>query len=201
MSSSYPIRRRRRVQPDGVIPFPSRWDRPADQLYPKLKNMNTHTVILVLLLGVVAIIGFLLLTDAVSVGQSQAQDPVDLIATAHIPFDFWVGSTRLPAGEYDLYRSLGLNSVVVLRSAKDDAQEEAFLLPLSGPVAIGHCKLIFINRKGKHYLHEVWNVHGRAILTSEFAMGVTPGDTRSEVPLRFARSAHSAALRPTDKTR
>lgn len=196
MIRSYPITGRRMAQPEGFIPLPSGCKRPARQPYSTVKSMNTHAVILALLFGIVAIIGFLILTDFVSVGQSQAQAPVDPIAKALIPFDFWVGGTHLPAGEYDLYRSLGLNSVVVLRSMENNAQDEAFLLPLSGPVAMGHCKLIFVNRRGKHYLHEVWNAHGRAILTSEFAMGVAAGDTRSEVPLRPAQAARSVAPGP-----
>ena len=163
--------------------------------------MNPHTVNLVLLSGIIVIIGFLLLTDVVSVGQSRTQAPVDPIATALIPFDFWIGGTHLPAGEYDLYRSLGVKSVIVLRNMEDNAQDEAFLLPTSGPVKIGDCKLIFVNRKGKHYLSEVWNSEGRAILTSEFAAGVARGDKHSEVPLRLPTTAHSVAPKPTNKIR
>ena len=163
--------------------------------------MNTHTVILVLLLGIVVIIGFLLLTDSVSVGQAQIQAPADTIPTALIPFDFWIGGMHLPAGEYHLYRSLGLNSVVVLRSMENNAQDEAFLLPISGPTAIDNCKLIFVSRKGKHYLHEVWDSDGRAILTSEFSIAVVPGDTLSEVPLRLATPTHSVTPPRQTKTR
>ena len=102
-------------------------------------------------------------------------------ATAHIPYDFWIGGTRLPAGDYSV--SAGAPSVVVFCNEKGDVGEQAFLVPTGSSVASGDCKLIFVVHDGKHYLRAIWLSDGKAILTSEFHLPLSADETETEIRL------------------
>ena len=102
-------------------------------------------------------------------------------AAAHIPYDFWIGGTRLPAGDYSV--SPGAPSVVVFWNEKVAIGEQAFLIPTGNSVANGHFKLIFVLRDGKHYLREIWYSEGQAVLTSAFDFPRTARDRETEIKL------------------
>jgi hypothetical protein len=155
--------------------------------------MKIHNFIVSIVLGLLFIAVFLVLAAAVSVGQTKPQGPASPMATAVIPFDFWIGGTALPAGEYGLYAVKGLNSVLLVRNTKSNAQEQAFLLPTSEPVSPGDERLIFITHKGRHYLHEVWSGDGKSVLTSELAITVDSKDVRSNVPLNVQVAENARA--------
>src|SRR5437588_12842227 len=92
------------------------------------------------LLAIVLVVGFaamfLVITAALAVGQTNPRPPSPAIATAKIPFDFWVDDTHLPKGGYALYSVFRLNTLVFLRNTKMDAQEQGtFLLPTGDPAA------------------------------------------------------------------
>jgi hypothetical protein len=129
--------------------------------------------------------------------QSDRQNlgtPAPAIATTHIPFDFWVDGTHLAAGDYAVYPVRRLkNTLLLLRDTKTGAQEQMFLLPTGDAVVSGGCKLVFLVRNGQHYLQEVWDSDGKAILTSHYGMLIAPADTRSEVPLIGKKLAKAAA--------
>jgi len=91
--------------------------------------MKVRNVVLAILLGIAVIALSLLVTAATAVGQTKTQEPAPPIATAQIPFDFWMGDTHLPAGEYALYPVLRLTTLVLLRNTKTNAQEQAFQVP------------------------------------------------------------------------
>jgi len=80
--------------------------------------MKVRNVVLAILLGIAVIALSLLVTAATAVGQTKTQEPAPPIATAQIPFDFWMGDTHLPAGEYALYPVLRLTTLVLLRIQK-----------------------------------------------------------------------------------
>ncbi len=146
------------------------------------------------LLGILAIIGFIVLffivTAALAVGQTNPRTPVPPIATAQIPFDFWVGDTHLAAGEYALYPVFRLknNTLVLLRNTKTNAQEQVFMVPTGERVASGDYKLVFVVRGGQHYLRELWESDGKAVLTSQYGISVGPTDTENEISLVGAKT-------------
>ena len=104
-----------------------------------------------------------------------------------------MGDTHLPAGEYALYPVLRLTTLVLLRNTKTNAQEQAFLVPTGELVASGDYKLVFVVQKGQHYLQELWESDGKAVLTSQLGITMGPADTRSEVPLVGQRAAKAVA--------
>lgn len=138
--------------------------------------MNIHMIVT---LSIIAILSCLPYTG-VAFGQTPSPR-VPMPATAHIPYDFWIAGTLLPAGDY--FVSPGAPSVVVFWSEKDDIGEQAFLIPTGDPVASGDCKLIFVLRNGQHYLRAIWYLDGQAILTSEFDLPLAAGDTETDVKL------------------
>ena len=153
--------------------------------------MNRDTIFMIAL--TLIFVAALAATQAMSAEQPRTHVPSPAIATALVPFDFWIGDSHLPPGEYCVYSALGLSSVVLLRNTKSGAQEQAFLLPIDGAVSPDDYELVFVTRDGEHYLHEIWKPDGRTILTSEFALGDAQGDTRSEVPLHAQAATDSTA--------
>jgi hypothetical protein len=118
-----------------------------------------------------------------TVGQTSVVEPAaSCTSIARIPFEFWIGSSRLPAGNYSLDCILATEVIFRNMQAKT-AMETAFLLPTGDEVASNHYKLVFTLHNGQHYLQEVWNSNGRAILTSRFEVNSVPAATRAEVPL------------------
>lgn len=138
--------------------------------------MNIRRVIT---LWVIAIL-FGLSRPDIAFGQTPTpRVPASL--TAHIPFDFWIGGTRLPAGDYSI--SPGVPSVVVFWNEAGHVGEQVFLVSTGASVASGSCKLIFALHDGKHHLRAIWYSEGEAVLTSEFNLPLGAGDTETEVKL------------------
>jgi hypothetical protein len=154
----------------------------------EITNMTFRNLIRSSLLGFLTIT-LLLLTSANSSGQTRTRPPAPPIAIAQVPFDFWVDDTQLPAGEYGLYPALGLDIVLLLRNTRTNAQEQLFLVPTGESVAKGDYKLVFVTRAGQNHLCQVWETDGKAVLTSQYGIGVRSTDARSEVPL-VTPSAH-----------
>jgi len=125
----------------------------------------------------ISIAAFLLVASAMAVGQ--ATDAPRQSATAHIPYDFWIGAINLPAGDYTISPDVDL--VVRFHNVKTKEDEVAYLVPASDNAATVERKLVFVVREGKRYLREVWSARGRQIVNSEFDL---PAGTRtSEVRL------------------
>jgi hypothetical protein len=151
-------------------------------------------------LGILAV--FLLITATLSVAQTDARTPASAIATAQIPFDFWIDDTHLAAGEYALYPVLReRNTLVLIRNTKTQAQEQVFLVPTGDPVRNGDYELVFVVHNGQHYLRELWKSDGKAVLTSQYGLRDSRADTRSEVPLVGQTAGKTAAGVPLPLTR
>jgi hypothetical protein len=155
--------------------------------------MKIRNVITAILLAVGIVLVFLLVTAAVAVGQARLQPPAPPIATALIPFDFWIGNTHLAAGEYALYPVLRLNTLVLLRNTKTNAQEQVFLVPTGEQARSGEYKLIFVVHTGQHYLQELWESDGKAVVTSQIGITTAPSDTRMDVPLNREKTVQARA--------
>jgi hypothetical protein len=166
----------------------------ARRTLPKVMNMRIRNVVFAILSVAGILTVFLLLTAALAVAQTNTRPPAPAIATAQIPFDFWIDDTQLPAGEYALYPVLReKNTLVLIRNTKTQAQAQTFLVPTGDPAANGDYKLVFLLHNGQHYLRELWVSDGKAVLTSQYGMTVGRADTRSEVPLITQAAAKSVA--------
>ncbi len=145
--------------------------------------MKIRNAIVAMLLAAAMVALFLLITAALAVGQTRTPVPAPPIATAQIPFAFWIDDMELPAGEYAIYPVSGTDTLVLLRNMKTHAEKQAFLLPTGNPVPAGDSRLVFVTRNGQHFLREVWKANGKAILTSQAGINVLPTEVRTEVPL------------------
>ena len=143
----------------------------------------------------VTTIAVCLLLTTIAVAQTTTKNPAPQIATAQIPFDFWIDDTHLPAGEYALYPALRLDTLLLLRNTKTSAQEQIFLVPTGDAVANGDYKLVFVTRAGQHYLREVWEAAGKAVLTSQAGVSLRSTDSWSEVPLVGQNAAKKPAIK------
>ena len=94
-------------------------------------------------------------------------NPKPMIATASIPFEFWIGPERMPSGHYVL--EIIVPSVAILRTEDGKAQQELFTQDTGGPVVQKESRLIFVLRNEKPMLSEIWCVEGKRRLTSETA--------------------------------
>jgi hypothetical protein len=103
-------------------------------------------------------------------------------ARVHIPYDFWIEGTHLPAGDYIL--SPLEDTIVLFRNAKIKTQEQATsLMPTGQSVAAYDHKLVFVVHNGQHNFREIWNSDGKEIATSQFDLPLPAGDTETEVRL------------------
>jgi hypothetical protein len=90
-------------------------------------------------IGLVIAILFGLSRPDIAFGQTPTpRVPASL--TAHVPFDFWIGGTPLPAGDYSI--SPGVPSVVVFWNEAGHVGEQVFLVSTGASVVSGSCKLI-----------------------------------------------------------
>lgn len=129
-----------------------------------------------------ALVACVMTVGALATAQDSKMNaaPATTIATVHIPYQFSIEGTLLPAGDYTLSR---VEDGVLFRNARAGAEEQAFLIPAVGQPVVHEHKLIFVLHDGQHYLREVWNSDGRQIITSELGHPLSPGDTQSEVKI------------------
>src|SRR4051812_39821517 len=123
----------------------------------------------------------ILVLATLTAAQSTTPSSSTSTATVHIPYDFWIEGTFLPAGDYTLSREL--ETLVVFRNEGTEVEQQAFLMPTRTPVSAGDHKLVFVVQNGRHYLREIWNSDGRQVVTSEFGMPLSSGETTTQVLL------------------
>lgn len=123
------------------------------------------------------VVAFVLLTVILTIAQTTMQVPPAPVVTARIPFDFWIGGSHLPAGDYTVESIL--DTLVLFRNARANAQEHAFLIPTGNRVESWEYKIVFVVRNREYHLREVWNAKGKAVLTSQ--IDELPGDIRREI--------------------
>jgi hypothetical protein len=132
-----------------------------------------------------------LLLTALGVGLVAAVGAVPASAmatqqiTAHIPFNFVVENTKLPAGTYTI-EPLGIEdpSVLVIRNAKDNVAIE-FLTNATNPQSkVNSAELIFDRYGKKEFLHKV----------------LVPDDQSAELPLSPAEQrAQKATMKAAEQ--
>lgn len=88
-------------------------------------------------------------------------------AEANIPFDFWIGPEKMPAGDYTF--QVVVPSVAIIRSADGKLEEQIFMVDVGAPVARNESKLVFVMRDDKPMLFELWSIYGKRRLSAESA--------------------------------
>jgi hypothetical protein len=129
--------------------------------------------------GLLLICFFLLLLAAPGFAQKQQ------IAQAAIPFQFWIGSTQLPAGDYQIEHEVTPN-LVFFRLKGGKTANEAYMLPIDeDPVKESDYKLVFKTQNGEHYLYEVWGRYGKRVLTAVYGLPNPTRENRIEIPIVY----------------
>lgn len=124
---------------------------------------------------------FLLLAGFVMSIAAVGQQKIT-VAKVTIPFDFWVGDKKFPAGEYTLDSSVP--TFLSMRNKSGSVNEQVPTILNGDPVEKKDARLVFVNRNGKYYLNELRGVLGKRIITSEYGMS-TPRDGAREIALSY----------------
>ena len=108
--------------------------------------------------------GLFVVMGAVSL---QAASNVKVVAT--VPFDFMVGATTLPAGDYVVRQDI---SPFVLSVQNDETYQTAMVLanPALARQNVDEVKLVFERHGKDHFLLEVWDGSetGHKLVTPDF---------------------------------
>lgn len=91
---------------------------------------------------------------ALSLGCGTAQTDEQLKAT--IPFDFTVGKTKLPAGEYTVTSTFG-SHVLQIRDAEQRLQATVITMPSNRRANPSESHLTFRVHGTRHYLAATWD--------------------------------------------
>ncbi len=126
------------------------------------------------------VVGLWLFLAIPMVGQSSIEPAAACGASVEVPFDFWIGPSRFPAGQYRV--ECLLTTMVLFHNAEKNIHTQTFLMPTGDKVATGDYKLIFAMHDHQLYLQELWNSNGRAVLTLRLAT-MAPDDTTIEIPV------------------
>jgi len=106
------------------------------------------------------------ITIVLAVGPAYAQtNPV----AAQVPFDFVVGATQFPAGEYTIQRN-GLSSDALVIRGKGHSPMFFLANATMSNQPAKRSKLVFRKYGSRYFLHEIWiegNNRGRALPTTK----------------------------------
>jgi len=123
----------------------------------------------------------LVLVMAVCGALAQSQKT----AHANIPFDFWIGGNRLPAGDY-VIEHLESTSYLYFRNMDGKSAQDVYTLPMDDVAAKdGESQLVFELRNANHYLYGGWGPFGRRVVVSESSRPAPAGENRAVVPIEF----------------
>ena len=103
-----------------------------------------------------ALRAFQMLTLLLMLGVTSAHALTSDKVVANIPFDFTVGNTTLPAGEYVVQR---IASPAALFVQNKETYEAATVLVISveDRSSLGEAKLVFDRHGNEHSLSQVWS--------------------------------------------
>jgi hypothetical protein len=104
--------------------------------------------------------------------------------TANIPFEFWIGSQKMPSGTYTM--EVLVPSVSILRSADGKLEQQLYMVDIGPPVTAEESRLVFVVRDGKEDLMEVWCVSGKRKLVAQ-----NPQDSSSTQETRTVSLSYS----------
>ena len=103
-------------------------------------------------------------------------------ASVSVPFDFWIGNKKFPAGDYTLDSSIP--TFISIRSKMGSINEQVPTILYGDAVDKKDARLVFVSRNGRYYLMELWGVLGKRTVTSEYGKNLQQ-DGRREVSLKY----------------
>jgi hypothetical protein len=109
--------------------------------------------------------------------------PTPMTVEGSIPFEFWIGPEKMPAGQYTL--QVIAPSIAIIRGTDGKMEQELFTVDIGAPVAEIESRLIFVTRNGKNMLSELWCIEGKRRLTAQSAEAPRDGDMTRVVDLSY----------------
>jgi len=123
-----------------------------------------------------------LLICVFSAYPSGAQPDV-VTAKLSIPFDFWIGGKKFPAGDYTLDSAVPRFDSI--RGTDGKINQQIPTLIYAEPVNKADARVVFSRRNGKYYLSELWGVLGKRTITADYGRTPQKEDHRREVRLTY----------------
>jgi hypothetical protein len=110
--------------------------------------------------NVVAKFGLLAVMMIIAASVSANAQSLQYRLTANIPFDFSVGSEKLPAGKYWISRAQQSNgdTVVQIRSTDLHSNVTRFTIPVLVSNPVKNSSLVFHRYGDEYFLAEIWPV-------------------------------------------
>jgi hypothetical protein len=106
-------------------------------------------------------------------------------AQATIPFEFWIGDTLLPAGDYQIEHVVS-STLVMFRSKNGKTSQDAYMIPLDDSVVNpDQAKLVFQVQNGRHSLYALWGINGKRVMTSESGRPAPAKENLLDVPVVY----------------
>jgi len=121
--------------------------------------------------NVVAKFGLLAVMTIIAASVSANAQSLQYRLTANIPFDFSVGSEKLPAGKYWIGRAQQSNGDTVVQIMSTDLHSNLtrFTIPVVASNPAKNSSLVFRRYGDEYFLAEIWSVGsetGRELLKS-----------------------------------
>jgi hypothetical protein len=126
----------------------------------------------------------LLALFTVALIPAQAQNPT--IATASIPFDFFIYGDRLPKGEYAI--TTFPTGVLCFYSKQMGAAGQAFTMRVAEAVSSKDAKLVFVRIFDQYRFVGFYATDGTWRNSTIYQTELPPGATRHDVPVTYLSS-------------
>ena len=110
--------------------------------------------------NVVAKFGLLAVMTIIAAGVSANAQSLQYRLTANIPFDFSVGSEKLPSGKYWIRRAEQSNGDTIVQISSTDLHANAtrFTIPVVVSNPVKNSSLVFRRYGDEYFLAEIWPV-------------------------------------------
>jgi hypothetical protein len=123
---------------------------------------------------------------ALATANMQAQQPVTL--KVDVPFNFHVGVTAMPAGEYFISPNLLAQGTLVMRSTTGKASVIVKTVPESIGQPAVQGKVSFARHNEEYFLSKVWSPSSQSVAT------LTPTKRERELAARGSSSGETVLL-------
>lgn len=108
--------------------------------------------------------------------------------TVNVPFDFFVGPDKMPAGQYEIEAVSPTQGI--MRSKDGKLQSTMYFIPQGDGNPIQQAKLVFAVRDGKYILSQVWGWFGKTQFSGFYPQN---GDGTKDVPIKLMTAAAKPA--------
>jgi hypothetical protein len=95
------------------------------------------------------------LTVGIALAAAVAVHAQDKAVTATVPFNFYVGSTAMPQGDYRL-TNISNGAVLSISSAQNEVRKAITTIHVVGKSLNEPPRLVFVRYGDVYFLHQVW---------------------------------------------